>query len=364
MTNKPNSTSTTIMNLLPTCCCVYLHFVYFLILSTHTHLKAVPINANDVQNKTNKSNINKSIHLTPEDLKRPDHLHGVKLERDGHLNNEFHKEAFLGAKKLDEPDTEKILTDAFTKADTNNDKQLSLDELSTWISMKVNEHLNEAVKENFYLFTAIDKDHNGIVTWKEYHFNYMVNQGFGEEYAKDHAENHKKLNREVQEQILLDEAAFSEAAQTNSEGLNIAEFLSFRHPEHSHVTLLNMVRDIFNNLDDDGDNYLTVDEFTSFNAIPAVDEIRGTDELWKQERKREFEESIDADHDGRVSRQELLFYSDPKNPAHSKMEARSLIALADLDDNGQLSLEEIIKKKDVFLGSKMVDPAQTFHDEF
>lgn len=333
-------------------------------------ISALPINATQraVQNVNNNNELEHQpvVQLKPEDLKRPDHLYGVKLERDGHLNAEFHKEAFLGAKKLDDadPSPEKILTDAFAKADTNKDAQLSLDELSHWISLKVNEHLDEAVKENLFLFTAIDKDHNGLVTWNEYHFNYMVNQGFGEEYAKEHAENHRKLDRKVREQILLDQAAFSEAAHTNPEGLNIDEFLSFRHPEHSHVTLFNMVQEIFNNLDEDSDNSLTLHEFTSFSAIPAAAEIKENDELWKQERKREFEESIDADHDGKVTRQELLFYSDPKNPAHSKMEARNLIALADVDGNGELSLDEILEKKDVFLGSKMVNPAQTFHDEF
>lgn len=59
----------------------------------------------------------------------------------------------------------------------------------------------------------------------------------------------------MREEILLDRAAFFEAAHTDPEGLNIDEFLSFRHPEHSHSTLLNMVQDIFDKL---GIGYLLV----------------------------------------------------------------------------------------------------------
>lgn len=52
----------------------------------------------------------------------------------------------------------------------------------------------------------------------------------------------------VQEKILLDRAAWSEAANSDPEALNIDEFMTFRHPEHSHVSLINMVNDIINTL--------------------------------------------------------------------------------------------------------------------
>lgn len=57
-------------------------------------------------------------------------------------------------------------------------------------------------------------------------------------------------------------------------------------------------------------------------------------------------------------------YIDPKNPRHSKEEASSLVVLADTNHDGRLSLSEILAKMDLFLGSKMVDTARAFHDEF
>lgn len=52
----------------------------------------------------------------------------------------------------------------------------------------------------------------------------------------------------MQEKILLDRAAWSEAANSDPEALNIDEFMTFRHPEHSHVSLINVVNDIINSL--------------------------------------------------------------------------------------------------------------------
>lgn len=35
----------------------------------------------------------------------------------------------------------------------------------------------------------------GHVTWKEYHMNFMIEQGFNKSYAVKHPENHRQLKR-------------------------------------------------------------------------------------------------------------------------------------------------------------------------
>lgn len=48
------------------------------------------------------------------------------------------------------------------RADVNSDGLLELSELTTYISTKIKEHLTLALKENFFMFTAIDlKPRNG-----------------------------------------------------------------------------------------------------------------------------------------------------------------------------------------------------------
>ncbi|XP_067144509.1 45 kDa calcium-binding protein [Centruroides vittatus] len=295
------------------------------------------------------------------DLHPPDHLEALKMERDGHINKNYRKEILLGRDVEEEEQDEAILRRVFRNADINNNDLLSQNELEKWIAAKIKEHFLKAVKDNFWIFSTLDKDRNGRVSWDEYHVNFMMEQGFDEKFAKNHPKDHKKLNRKVLEKILLDKAAWSEAANSDPDALNIDEFLTFRHPEHSHVSLLNMVNDIINNLDSDGDELLTEEEFMS---MPMEETSKMSEKEWKRQRLKEFREVIDINHDGKVNRQELLMYNDPENPVLAKREARELIALADLDKDGKLSIEEILSKKDVFMGSKMIDTAKSFHDEF
>jgi hypothetical protein len=57
-------------------------------------------------------------------------------------------------------------------------------------------------------------------------------------------------------------------------------------------------------------------------------------------------------------------YVDPQNPNHAKIEARNLIELGDTNHDGKLSFTEVLDNVDLFLGSKMVNTGQSFHDEF
>ena len=48
----------------------------------------------------------------------------------------------------------------------------------------------------------------------------------------------------IAEKIAWDQAAWSEAAKTDPDFLNLDEFLSFRHPESSHSSLLSKADDL------------------------------------------------------------------------------------------------------------------------
>ncbi|KAM7291796.1 45 kDa calcium-binding protein [Ixodes scapularis] len=181
-------------------------------------------------------------------IKPPDHLEGLPMERDGQLNPKYRKEVLLGAQASAEDQDDALLRSVYSKADENQDGQLSIKELEKWIAAKVKEHYSQAVRDNFWIFSALDKNHDGRVSWDEYHVNFMLEKGFDDNYAKHHPEDHKGLERSVKEKILLDKASWFEAANSDPDALNIDEFLTFRHPEHSHVSLLKMVNDIISNL--------------------------------------------------------------------------------------------------------------------
>lgn len=53
----------------------------------------------DVQARPANISVHRSKHVSGKDdneILPPDHLNGVKMEMDGHLNKDFHQEVFLG----------------------------------------------------------------------------------------------------------------------------------------------------------------------------------------------------------------------------------------------------------------------------
>jgi calcium-binding protein len=57
-------------------------------------------------------------------------------------------------------------------------------------------------------------------------------------------------------------------------------------------------------------------------------------------------------------------YIDPRNPRHARDEAETLVMLADANKDGFLSLQEVLNRMDLFISSKMVNTAKSFHDDF
>lgn len=257
-----------------------------------------------------------------------------------------------------------ILQDVFSRADKNKDRRLDSNELSLWIRKKILEHITLAVSNNFNLFSQIDVDpKNGVVTWKEYHSYFLKKRGFSGKYLKNHDEKrHKGMLRSMKEQILRDKAYWMEAARSNPDALTVDEFLAFTHPESSAANQLALVDELYDKFDRNGDDLLTEEEF-------AVLQAEGNDETMvirqdEHERRAEFRKSIDLNGDGKADRRELLHYVAPQSPRHSEHEAEALLALADVDKDNMLSLNEMLAHPDLFLKSKMVDTARSFHDEF
>ncbi|XP_042208651.1 45 kDa calcium-binding protein-like [Homarus americanus] len=255
-----------------------------------------------------------------------------------------------------------LLKETFKKADSSVDGLLDLAELSSWISTKIKEHLTLALKENFFMFTAIDQDpRNGMVSWDEFHHYFLKQHGYDDKYIQEHKKNHKGMPRELKEAIMRDKAAWSEAARDNPEHLTIDEFLAFRHPESSHATILSIVEETIGRLDVDEDNKLSEDEFSDPDMNEVPDDM--TLEQYKNERLKEFR-IADEDSNGKVDRRELLRYIDPRNIHHAEKEAVNLLSAADTNQDGVLTLVEVLAQREMFMRSKMVDAAKSFHDEF
>ncbi|XP_021511770.1 45 kDa calcium-binding protein isoform X2 [Meriones unguiculatus] len=304
----------------------------------------------------------------------PDHLNGVKLEMDGHLNKDFHQEVFLG-KDMDgfEEDSEpqrsrRKLMVIFSKVDVNMDRRISAKEMQHWIMEKTAEHFQEAVKENKLHFRAVDPDGDGRVSWDEYKMKFLASKGHSEKEIADAIRNHEELKVDEETQEVLGNLRDRWYQADNPPAdllLTEDEFLSFLHPEHSRGMLKFMVKEIVRDLDQDGDKQLSLSEFISL-PVGTVENQQGQDidDNWVKDRRKEFEELIDSNHDGIVTMEELENYMDPMNEYNALNEAKQMIAIADENQNHHLEPEEILKYSEFFTGSKLMDYARNVHEEF
>uniref|UniRef100_A0A8C6STF2 45 kDa calcium-binding protein n=2 Tax=Neogobius melanostomus TaxID=47308 RepID=A0A8C6STF2_9GOBI len=304
----------------------------------------------------------------------PDHLNGVKMEMDGHLNKDFHQEVFLGKDMEEfEEDSEprrnrKKLIEIFTKVDLNKDRSISAKEMQRWIMEKTAEHFQEATMENKNSFHAVDPDGDGHVTWDEYRIKFLASKGFNEKEMAEKIKNNEDLKLDDDTQDVLESLKDRWFQADNPPGdqlLNEEEFLSFLHPEHSRGMLKYMVKEIVRDLDQDSDKKLTLSEFISLpTGTVENQQAQEIDDDWVRERKKEFEEIMDANHDGIVTMEELEEYMDPMNEHNALNEAKQMIAVADENQNRNLELDEILKYSEYFTGSKLMDYARNVHEEF
>lgn len=321
-------------------------------------------------NTINKSQSN-SPAIDAEKLLPPDHVDAVKFEKDGHINKDFHKEVFLG--NHEEIDDEPIqiaeakLVDIFHKIDKDSDGYLNEGELDSWILDKINEHMNEAMEENTAIFKHLDPDGDGYVEWKEYYKHFLLAKGHGLNETEKYLEDYDTdiLQDDERDKLVWYKFKWTDAdIKPIDNRLDVEEFFSFRHPEHSVQLIENMVLSIINSLDVDKDGKLTLKEFSK----PDIMEEDPTTEKEREEeykvREKEFVSAIDKNKDGVATKEEMMEYMNPRNPQQSLQEAKNLMSLMDDNKDGKLSVDEIKKHKDIFISSKIVNVKKVLHDEF
>jgi len=252
-----------------------------------------------------------------------------------------------------------ILRKSFRSADFDNNKLLTETEISMAINRETKNHIVKAMRNNFKVFFSLDKLHkNGQVDWDEYYQHYMRDKmGLGMEDIKKMEDNPTSVSRDVREAVANVKAAWSEAAKTNPEAVNIDEFLGLEHPESSHSLLTQRVEELMDKHDIDGDGKLTMSEYKS---DPYTD-LSEADLTLKE---KEFQLILDQNKDGIADKREIVQYLDPKNPHWSRYEAINLLSQADRNDDNLLDLDEVFAKPDLFLFSKFVSGDAGFHGEF
>jgi len=252
-----------------------------------------------------------------------------------------------------------ILMKQFKSADFDQNHLLSLSEITTAISRQTKQHIVQAMRNNFRIFFSLDKiKKNGQVDWEEYFSHYTRDLlGLDEDTIRKLEKQPETLSRDLKESLARLKAAWSEAAHTNPDSVNIDEFLGLEHPESSHSFLTQRVEELMGKFDADDDGKLSkqeylVDPYKDFSA----DEVN--------ERTEEFTKVLDKNGDGVADKKEIVQFLDPKHPHWANDEAISLIRKSDKNKDKMISIDEMMSHPDLFLMSKLVSADLSFHGEF
>ncbi|CAI5441762.1 unnamed protein product [Caenorhabditis angaria] len=281
------------------------------------------------------------------------HLEGVPIERDGDININFRQEIILNeSETIKNPkDTEKAIRNMFNSTDTNLDGFLSTEELEEKIQKNLKEHLSKSMAEAVEKFKIIDENGNGKVTWEE----------FLPHFASDEGDEHKDENGK---HVMNKDDANSD--DNNDGELSSEEWLAFLHPEHSRRGLFSLAEDIIRVYDRNNDTMISRDEFV--NGVPGSVEEENVEfqKMEKEEkvrRLREFDNDIDIDKDGKATFSEIFEYVNPKNVRQVKSEVAEIMLIADVNQDGKLSLTELLDRDWLLMSTALISASNRLHDE-
>lgn len=300
----------------------------------------------------------------------PDHIAAMKMERDGDDNSNYHKEVFLGKEvdKFNNGDYKlhqqrEKLKDIFTAVDLNADGFLDESELTDWVMTKTREHFYEARINNEKTFRMLDIDEDEKVTWNEFISQFLSEKGMNKRdvYIQLSAGESVKIPEDLEMKIQELREKWIQVQDIGKKYLTITQFFDFEHPETSKESLKFLVEDILHDMDTDNSNDITIQEYVALSPDTDVDKVN---DIWVVARRDEFRNVIDLDKDGLVDVKELEAYLDPLSRTMAGQEARQLIGFGDFNEDGKLTLKEILENSEFYTGSKLYNYAQSIHEEF
>ncbi|EYC08025.1 hypothetical protein Y032_0068g257 [Ancylostoma ceylanicum] len=300
------------------------------------------------------------IVLPPNDsepVKRPIHLDGIQLERDGELNKEFRQEVLLGGDPKDSDELKEMVKKMFQETDTNNDGFLSVEELEERIVNNTRAHLDEGVVEAKTHFDIVDTNKDGRVSWEEYEPHYLS------EDSQNDGHEHKALGENDNSIAGPERDSFNRADVNGDGSLDPEEWLRFFHPEHNKESLMEMARDIFKLYDVNGDEIVKREEFAAPHPAERKNVDAKANAARKKEREIEFDKRVDMNGDGVASVDELFEYINPRNAKSMAAEARDLMDSIDSDGDHKLSLKELLARDRLVEYSPLMSMAEILHDD-
>ncbi|MFH4975930.1 hypothetical protein AB6A40_002639 [Gnathostoma spinigerum] len=260
-------------------------------------------------------------------------------EGEGRHNVHMDHQAVLGSKKeaasfddLTPEEAKSRLAVIAQRMDADKDGFITAEELTSWVQKSMLSLDDEETKERF---EELDNDRDNFVSWKEY-----ITDAFPEEMDENEqpdAEDMKLIN---------EDKLYFQAADVDGDGkLSQNEFNAFQNPEyhpHMHDTLVKVTM-----LEKDKNKDGRIDRSEFLGEIGE-----NPDSEWYTVEKNRFEEEYDVDKNGYLEGDEIKHWLIPDVQLTAKQEAEHLISEADKNNDGKLTVDEVLDAQTVFVGSE------------
>jgi len=295
------------------------------------------------------------------------HKHGKEREEDGafspkdkgHTKGGEHDphwdhEAILGSKKeaeefdeLDPEEAKKRLRVLAVKMDRNGDGVVDKTEMHQWIvrslRMLSREESDERLGES-------DLNKDGFVDWSEH--KEAEFDGIDEGEETDHTDPGSLDDA----QMLFEDKVLFDSADFNGDGkLSGDEFFAFSHPEDNLEKMKGaLLKNSKEQRDKNKDGKIDFQEFIGSRG-------QEHDKEWIEEEKNRFDTDLDLNKDGQLDDVEIIRWIIPSEDDVASDEVTHLFASADDDHDEKLTIEEIVSKHDVFVGSEATDYGDHLH---
>ncbi|UJR28512.1 hypothetical protein I4U23_009750 [Adineta vaga] len=274
------------------------------------------------------------------DVEHEEHGHGHHHhDHDGHdhHDHEAHKDLLTGGMKIGSvEDQEEKLRIIAMNIDTDQNGKISREEMRNYIEERVKgQHLNEA---NDFIST-LDPNKTEKVAFQSY-----IRDNYGD-LNVDELETMDKSDlraRETRRNYLSDKAKWTHLDEDGDQYLTYEQFQKFLRPENYEDLRKLEINSIIKEYDDDNDGKISNDEYLKMTEAES-----GTAESLGEE--------LDTNKDGFGDYEEFARYYLPTLSSTVEEETDHLMKECDADQNGYCTPDEIVKAYTSFAVSQITD---------
>lgn len=272
---------------------------------------------------------------------------------DGEHDAHWDHEAILGSHKvaqefddLSPQEAKKRLRILAGKMDRNGDGFVDKTELRQWIvrsfRMLSREDSDDRLED-------ADQDEDNHISWDEH--KHAEFEGVDE----DSTDTSDPETLDDLQMLFEDKVLFKAADFNGDNKLNGDEYFAFTHPEDNMGRMRQaLLTNTKMEKDKNKDGKIDFQEFIG-------DRGKDHDKTWLKDEKFRYDTDLDTDHDGSLGDAEIVAWIVPRDEDVAEDEVKHLFASTDDDHDDKLSIDEIVKHHDVFVGSEVTDYGDHLH---